>query len=193
MDITALQNNSILSLSNTMSANNLLANYGKNSDTEANTTDDSVSISDEARRLFAQSYGQYNGMTASQSSDAGDGLLQSLAKSYTVKGETGQAADTAAQSADGSLLAATSQDAVSPASEDAANAGAQGGGQGGGGQGGNEDDEDSDDESIRQQISSLRARVSMLSSAITSGDTSAYSQVASLEAEISALTASLSA
>lgn len=189
MDITALQNNSILSLSNTMSANNLLANYGKNSDTEANTTDDSVSISDEARRLFAQSYGQYNGMTASQSSDAGDGLLQSLAKSYTVKGETGQAADTAAQSADGSLLAATSQDAVSPASEDAANAG----GQGGGGQGGNEDDEDSDDESIRQQISSLRARVSMLSSAITSGDTSAYSQVASLEAEISALTASLSA
>lgn len=192
MDITALQNNGILSLNNSMSANSLIANYGKGGSTETNTSNDSISISEEARRLFAQSYGLYNGLAVSQSSDAGDGLLQSLAQSYTVKGQAEQTADTTAQSADSPLLAATDQEAVQPVSEDTANAGAQGGGQAGGGQGGEEDD-DSDDESIRQQISSLRARVSMLSSAITNGDTSAYSQLASLEAEISALTASLSA
>lgn len=193
MDITALQNNSILSLTNTISANSLISNYGKGSSTETTTSNDSISISEEARRLFTQSYGLYNGLAVSQSSDAGDGLVQSLAQSYTVKGQTEQAVDAAAPSADSPLLAATNQDAVQPVSEDAANAGAQGGGQVGGGQGGEEDDDDSDDESIRQQISSLRARVSMLSSAITNGDTSAYSQLASLEAEISALTASLSA
>lgn len=192
MDITALQNNGILSLNNSMPANSLIANYGKGSSTETNTSNDSISISEEARRLFAQSYGLYNGLSVSQSSDAGDGLLQSLAQSYTVKGQAEQTADTTAQSADSPLLAATNQEAVQPVSEDSTNAGAQGGGQAGGGQGGEEDD-DSDDESIRQQISSLRARVSMLSSAITNGDTTAYSQLASLEAEISALTASLSA
>lgn len=192
MDIIALQNNGIMSFTNTMSANSLIANYGKESSSATTSDSDSVSISDTARRLFAQSYGQYNGMTASSAyTDAGDSLLQSVAQSYTVKGAAEPTAATKATSAESPLLAATSQDAVAPVSEDAANAGTQGGGQTGGQPA--EEDDDSDDESIRQQISSLRARVSMLSSAITNGDTSAYSQLASLEAEISALTVSLSA
>lgn len=195
MPITALQNNAPYTLANTLSSSGMLAAYSSmDGATGPTSSSDSISISDQARQLFAQTYGQFSGLpTSSMTSDAEDGLLQSVAQGYTVKNGAEQTRQTVdAPSADGSLLAGTSQDAVAPASGDAGSSGAQGG-QGGGGQGGESDDDDSDDESIRQQISSLRARVSMLSSAISGGDFAAYSQLASLEAEISALTASLSA
>ncbi|HJA80089.1 hypothetical protein [uncultured Desulfovibrio sp.] len=194
MAITALQQNEMFSLVNIASPNSLVTNYGKGSAVETGSSGDSISISDQARQLFAQSYGQYNGLTASSvTSDAEEGLLQSVAQSYTLKSGTEQMADAGTPSADVQPAVAQPQEAVAPASENADSAGAQGGGQGGGGQSGENDDDDSDDESIRQQISSLRARVSMLSSAISGGDSAAYSQLAALESEISALTASLSA
>lgn len=193
MAISALQNNDPYSLANIASFSGIPTANGMGGVTGQTSSSDSISISDQARQLFAQSYGQFNGLTTSSAtSDAEDGLLQSVAQGYTLKGGTEPAADAGSLPATAQSAAAQSGEAVTPASEDAGSAGARGG-QGGGGQGGESDDDDSDEESIRQQISSLRARVSMLSSAISGGDSTAYSQLASLEAEISALTASLSA
>ena len=185
MNITALQNNGVLSLENTNTNNNLLSNYTKNDNADTSTSNDSVSISEQARLLFAQSYGQYNGLTASmQTSDGNDSLLQSLAQSYTASGK--------ADETTGSQLAAESAVATEQA-QSAAPAPAEGG-QGGGGQGGgSEEDDSAEQENIRQQISALQSRVSMLSATLASGDTTAFGQLASLEAQISSLTASLRA
>lgn len=181
MDITALQNNGILSLDSTNPLNYTQANYTKNDESETSSSSDSVSISEQARLLFAQSYGQYNGLTASmQSSDTED----SLAQSYTASGKADESA--------ASQLAADSAVATEQA-QSAAPAPAEGGQGGGGGQGGSEEDDSAEQESIRQQISALQSRVSMLSATLASGDTTAYGQLASLEAQISSLTASLRA
>lgn len=187
MNITALQNNGILSLDANNPTNNILSNYTKNDNAENSTNSDSVSISEQARLLFAQSYGQYNGLTASlQTSDSNDSLLQSLAQSYTASGKADESA--------GSQLVAENA-VVTEQAQSAAPAPAEGG-QGGGGQGGgsgSEEDDSAEQESIRQQISALQSRVSMLSATLASGDTTAYGQLASLEAQISSLTASLRA
>lgn len=187
MNITALQNNGILSLDPNNPTNNILSNYTKNDNAENSTNSDSVSISEQARLLFAQSYGQYNGLTASlQTSDSNDSLLQSLAQSYTASGKADESA--------GSQLVAENA-VVTEQAQSAAPAPAEGG-QGGGGQGGgsgSEEDDSAEQESIRQQISALQSRVSMLSATLASGDTTAYGQLASLEAQISSLTASLRA
>ena len=181
MDITALQNNGILSLDSTNPLNYTQANYTKNDESETSSSSDSVSISEQARLLFAQSYGQYNGLTASmQSSDTED----SLAQSYTASGKADESA--------ASQLAADSAVATEQA-QSAAPAPAEGGQGGGGGQGGSEEDDSAEQENIRQQISALQSRVSMLSATLASGDTTAYGQLASLEAQISSLTASLRA
>lgn len=189
MNITALQNNGILSLDANNPTNNILSNYTKNDNAENSTNSDSVSISEQARLLFAQSYGQYNGLTASlQTSDSNDSLLQSLAQSYTASGKADESA--------GSQLVAENA-VVTEQAQSAAPAPAPAeGGQGGGGQGGgsgSEEDDSAEQESIRQQISALQSRVSMLSATLASGDTTAYGQLASLEAQISSLTASLRA
>ena len=175
MDITALQNNGILSLDSTNPLNYTQANYTKNDEPETSSSSDSVSISEQARLLFAQSYGQYNGLTASmQSSDTED----SLAQSYTASGK-------ADESAAGQLAAESA--VVTEQAQSAAPAPAEGG------QGGSEEDDSAEQENIRQQISALQSRVSMLSATLASGDTTAYGQLASLEAQISSLTASLRA
>lgn len=185
MDITALQNNGIMSLENTNSINYTQSSYTKNDESETSSSSDSVSISEQARLLFTQSYGQYNGLTASmQSSDSSDSLLQSLAQSYTASGKADESAV--------SQLAADSAVATEQA-QSAAPAPAEGGQGGGGGQGSSEEDDTAEQESIRQQISALQSRVSMLSATLASGDTTAYGQLASLEAQISSLTASLRA
>lgn len=189
MNITALQNNGVLSLENTNMNNNLLANYTKNDNADTSTSSDSVSISEQARLLFAQSYGQYNGLSASmQTSDSSDPLLQSLAQSYTASGKADETAGS--QLAAESAVAAEQAQSAAPAPAE----GGQGGGQGGsGGQSGSEEDDSAEQANIRQQISALQSRVSMLSATIVSGDTTAYGQIASLEAQISSLTASLRA
>ena len=180
MDITALQNNGILSLDTNNTVSNPLATYSKNDNADTTSSSDSVSISEEARLLFAQSYGQYNGLVSSmQSSDSSDSLLQSLAQSYTSSGKADESV--------GSQLAAEST-AAAEQSQSAAPAPAEGG-QGGGG----EEDDSAEQENIRQQISALQSRVSMLSATLASGDTTAFGQLASLEAQISSLTASLRA
>lgn len=185
MDITALQNNGIMSLENTNSLNYTQSSYTKNDESETSSSSDSVSISEQARLLFAQSYGQYNGLTASmQSSDSSDSLLQSLAQSYTASGKADESA--------ASQLAADSAVATEQA-QSAAPAPAEGGQGGSGGQGSSEEDDSAEQENIRQQISALQSRVSMLSATLASGDTTAYGQLASLEAQISSLTASLRA
>lgn len=181
MDITALQNNGILSLDSTNPLNYTQANYTKNDESETSSSSDSVSISEQARLLFAQSYGQYNGLTASmQSSDTED----SLAQSYTASGKADESA--AGQLAAESAVATEQAQSAAPAP-------AEGGQGGGGGQGGSEEDDSAEQENIRQQISALQSRVSMLSATLASGDTTAYGQLASLEAQISSLTASLRA
>lgn len=185
MDITALQNNGIMSLDSTNPLNYTQTNYTKNDESESSSSSDSVSISEQARLLFAQSYGQYNGLTASmQSSDTEDSLLQSLAQSYTASGKADESA--AGQLAAESAVATEQAQSAAPAP-------AEGGQGGGGGQGGSEEDDSAEQESIRQQISALQSRVSMLSATLASGDTTAYGQLASLEAQISSLTASLRA
>ena len=186
MDITALQNNGILSLDTNNTVSNSLATYSKNDNADTTSSSDSVSISEEARLLFAQSYGQYNGLvSAMQSSDSSDSLLQSLAQSYTSSGKADESV--------GSQLAAESTVAAEQ-SQSAAPAPAEGGQGGGGGQGGSgEEDDSAEQENIRQQISALQSRVSMLSATLASGDTTAFGQLASLEAQISSLTASLRA
>lgn len=186
MDITALQNNGIMSLENTNPLNYAQSSYTKDDESKTSSSSDTVSISEQARLLFAQSYGQYNGLTASmQSEDGSDSLLQSLAQSYTASGKADESA--------ASQLAAESSVATEQA-QSAAPAPAEGGQGGGGGQGGSSDEDDSEDqENIRQQISALQSRVSMLSATLASGDTTAYGQIASLEAQISSLTASLRA
>lgn len=181
MDITALQNNGIMSLENTNSINYTQSSYTKNDESETSSSSDSVSISEQARLLFAQSYGQYNGLTASmQSSDTED----SLAQSYTASGKADESA--AGQLAAESAVATEQAQSAAPAP-------AEGGQGGGGGQGGSEEDDSAEQENIRQQISALQSRVSMLSATLASGDTTAYGQLASLEAQISSLTASLRA
>ena len=175
MDITALQNNGILSLDSTNPLNYTQANYTKNDEPETSSSSDSVSISEQARLLFAQSYGQYNGLTASmQSSDTED----SLAQSYTASGKADESA--AGQLAAESAVATEQAQSAAPAPAE-------------GGQGGSEEDDSAEQENIRQQISALQSRVSMLSATLASGDTTAYGQLASLEAQISSLTASLRA
>lgn len=175
MDITALQNNGILSLDSTNPLNYTQANYTKNDESETSSSSDSVSISEQARLLFAQSYGQYNGLTASmQSSDTED----SLAQSYTASGKADESA--AGQLAAESAVATEQAQSAAPAPAE-------------GGQGGSEEDDSAEQENIRQQISALQSRVSMLSATLASGDTTAYGQLASLEAQISSLTASLRA
>lgn len=183
MDITALQNNGMISLDNANIASNLLSNYRKNGNDETSSNSDSVSISEQARLLFAQSYGQYSGLMSSvQPSDGNAPLLQSLAQSYTASGKADGSA--ASQLAAESAVAAEQAQSAAPAPAE--------GGQGGGGQGDSKDDSAEQDD-IRRQISSLQSRVSMLSATIASGDTTAFSQLASLEAQISSLTASLRA
>lgn len=187
MDITALQNNGILNLDNTNSASNLLSSYNKNGNADTSTTSDSVSISEQARLLFAQSYGQYNGLVASsQSVDSSDTLLQNLAQSYTATGKADEAAGSQL-AAEGAVAAEQAQSAAPAPAEGAANGGGQSGGQGG------SSDDSADQDDIRRQISALQSRVSMLSATLASGDTTAYGQLASLEAQISSLTASLRA
>lgn len=179
MDITALQNNGIMSLENTNIINYTQSSYTKNDESETSSSSDSVSISEQARLLFAQSYGQYNGLTASmQSSDSSDSLLQSLAQSYTASGKADESA--ASQLAADSAVATEQAQSAAPAPAE-------------GGQGGSEEDDSAEQENIRQQISALQSRVSMLSATLASGDTTAYGQLASLEAQISSLTASLRA
>lgn len=179
MDITALQNNGIMSLENTNSLNYTQSSYTKNDESETSSSSDSVSISEQARLLFAQSYGQYNGLTASmQSSDSSDSLLQSLPQSYTASGKADESA--ASQLAADSAVATEQAQSAAPAPAE-------------GGQGSSEEDDSAEQENIRQQISALQSRVSMLSATLASGDTTAYGQLASLEAQISSLRASLRA
>lgn len=186
MDITALQNNGIMALDNTTSVSNLLASYTKNGNADASTDSDSVSISDQARQLFAQSYGQYNGLVSTmQSADGADSLLQSVAQSYTASGKV--SADATAQTATESAPAAEQTQSAAPAPAEGSGSGGQGSG------GGSSEADSAEQDNIRQQISALQSRVSMLSATLAAGDTTAYGQIASLEAQISSLTASLRA
>ena len=147
-------------LDSTNPLNYTQANYTKNDESETSSSSDSVSISEQARLLFAQSYGQYNGLTASmQSSDTED----SLAQSYTASGKADESA--AGQLAAESAVATEQAQSAAPAP-------AEGGQGGGGGQGGSEGRRPAlEQENIRQQISALQSRVSMLSATLASGDT----------------------